>query len=359
MTLHDLGAAEPVAEDRSGARRFWFRLIDRFFESPLLFLVPIVLMMVLAGASVLRSESEYKSVGVLNVARETAIQQIQGSDNGIFVDTPAATVARDITELLGTEVFVQLLAERAGLSDALLAGDLTLDDIRATTTATPAGDTLLQIASTAPDPQGAYQLVTATIDSYREWNLNTTISQAKSAEAFYADLLESYGLRVDLAEDDLDDYLLANPEPVGRDRPAEEAIQIGRLNDAVVSAQDQYNTALTASEQARLLTQQAQTESEQRLKVVDVPQIPDAPESGLKAAVMSVAIFGILGGIISAVLLVLATLIDRKVRSAEDLSALLGLEVVGVIPKFEFEQAGGRKRKHAQRTGQPPSIEAA
>ncbi len=359
MTLHELGTAEAVGEDRSGARRFWFRLIDRFFQSPFLFLVPILVMIGLSAASVARSDSEYRSVGVLNVARETAIQQIQGGDNGIFVDTPAATVARDITELLGTEVFVQIVADRAGLTDALLAGDLTIDDIRATTTAIPAGDTLLQVASTAPDPQGAYQLATATIDSYREWNLNTTISQAKGAEAFYADLLESYDLRVSLAEKDLDDYLVANPEPVGRDRPAEETILIGRLNDAVVSAQEQYNTALTASEQARLLTQQAQTESEQKLKVVDVPQIPDAPESGLKAAVMSVAIFAILGAVISAILLVLATLADRKVRSADDLSAILGLEVVGVIPKFEMGQTGGRKRKHAQRSEQPPSIEAA
>jgi capsular polysaccharide biosynthesis protein len=357
MSMQDLASTEPATENRSSARRFWFRLIDRFFESPILFLIPIALLMALAVVSVSRSEKEYKSVGVLNIARETAIQQIQGDQNGLFVDTPAATVARDITELLGTEVFVQIVAERAGLSDALLRGDLSLDDIRETTTAVPAGDTLLQVASVAPDPQGAFQLVTATIESYREWNLNDTISQAKAAENFYADLVETYDVRVDITEKDLDDYLLTNPEPVGRDRPVEQIIQIERLNAAVTSAQEQYDSAITASEQARLITQQAQTESEQRLKVVDVPQIPDTPESGLKAAVLSIIIFGILGGMLSAVLLVLATLVDRKVRSADDLTVSLGLDVVALIPKFESDKPTGRSR--TRKGDRKPGLEAA
>lgn len=332
----------------SSGRRFWYRLIERFFQRRVLFLLPVILLTGLGVMSVSRGQSEYKSVGVLNVSTGSLLGElssVRGSQTFSY-ETPAATEARQINELLRTDVFVQIVAEAADLGDSLASGALTLDDIRLTTFAQADGDTLLAVTSTAPSSQGAYRLVTAAIDSYVDWRLQLAISDSSAAEKFYVDLLTSQGKRVDIAQKALNDYLIGNPEPPAPAvRDVEETLEIRRLDDALTRAQDQYDTWQGGAEQARLETQRAKSESDQRLRVVDPPQIPSNPEPALKKNIITMTIFIILGLMVAAACLILSTLADRKIRSQDDLESIPGLEVVGVIPRISTKQRNGRRAK--------------
>ena len=316
----------------------------------MLYLLPVILLTALGVLSVSRGDADYKSTGVLNVSTGSLLGElsnVRGSQSFSY-ETPAASEARQINELMRTDVFVQIVAEEADLGDSLAAGALTLDDIRATTVALADGDTLLAVSSTAPSAQGAYRLVTATIDSYVQWQLEASISDSAAAEKFYTDLLGSQDKRVDVAQKAFNDYLISHEAPVPpRERPVEETIELRRLDDALTRAQDQYDTWQTGAEQARLETQRAKSESDQRLRVVDPPQIPAAPEPALKKNVITITIFFILGLMVAAACLVLSTLADRKVRSQDDLESIPGLEVVGVIPRVHTKQRSGRRSKPA------------
>lgn len=346
---------------QSSGRRFWYRLIERFFQRRVLYLLPVILLAGLGVMSVSRSQSDFRSTGVLNVSTGTLLSDLSAvrGSNTYSYETPAASTARKINELLRTDVFVQIVAAEAGLEDALAAGALTLDDIRETTLAIADGDTLLAVSSTAPSAQGAYQLVNATIDSYIQWVLEVDISDSSAAEDFYIDLLNSYDQRVVVAQQALDQYLITHPAPrAPAVRSVEEELEIQRLNAALTRAQDQYDTAQTGAEQARLETQRAKSESNQKLKIVDPPQIPDAPEPALQKNVITIAIFTMLGLMVAAAFLILSTLADRKIRSQDDLETIPGLEVVGVIPKVHSKRGANRKAKAAT-DGAGPTIVAA
>jgi capsular polysaccharide biosynthesis protein len=71
---------------------------------------------------------------------------------------------------------------------------------------------------------------------------------------------------------------------------------------------------------------------EQRLRVVDQPRAPLAAEPRLRDAVMTVAIYAVLGTMIAIALLVLAAILDRTVRVPADIEARLGVEVLAIVP---------------------------
>jgi uncharacterized protein involved in exopolysaccharide biosynthesis len=186
------------------------------------------------------------------------------------------------------------------------------------------------------------------MDSYVKWQLDSSISDSNAAVKFYEQLLVAQDKRVNVAQDALNKYLVEHQAPPApRERPIEETIVINGLNDALTRAQEQYDDWQAGAEQARLETQRAISESDQRLRIVDPPQIPAAPEPTLKKNVLTAAIFFMLGLMVAAACLVLSTLADRKVRSQDDLESIPGLEVVGVIPRVRAKQRSGRRAKPA------------
>ena len=145
----------------------------------------------------------------------------------------------------------------------------------------------------------------------------------------------------------MNDYAAKHPGGPQEQRPLAEQVEIQQLTSAVTQAQSQYTTAQQKSEEARLATEQATTNASQRLRIIDQPKADPVPLSGLKKSVMTLVIFVFVGLLLSFAAVVLGTVLDRSLRTADDVEALLHLPVLAVVPdvrRSRCRPSGQRRR---------------
>ena len=99
-----------------------------------------------------------------------------------------------------------------------------------------------------------------------------------------------------------------------------------RAREQLVAAQDQLDAAKLRSDQAAAVV-------EQRIRVLDTPELPTAPTAGLRKAVISMMIFGVLGCVLSLASVVVAATLDRTIRVPGDVSSKFGVDVLAVVPE--------------------------
>src|SRR4051794_4207746 len=102
-------------------RRRGFHMAEAFFRRWPLFILPIVLLPAVGVLQARKTVADFKSTGVMDVVNNPLLGDLgnlqpSGSSS---LETPAAATARTIVELLGTDGFVDEVADRAGLKTAL------------------------------------------------------------------------------------------------------------------------------------------------------------------------------------------------------------------------------------------------
>jgi capsular polysaccharide biosynthesis protein len=146
-------------------------------------------------------------------------------------------------------------------------------------------------------------------------------------------LLVPYQKRLDDARSALATYVAAHPSAGSdADRPADEQVQIASLTEAVTRADDQLSTARSSLSSAQIANAQTTADVAQRLQVVDNPVKPLAPEPHRKKDALTLLMFIILGALVSSAALVVATLLDRSVRYADEVEAHLEVPVLAMVP---------------------------
>ena len=190
----------------------------------------------------------------------------------------------------------------------------------------------MSVGANTTDPVLSQRLATSTIDAFTQSVIDEDLSESAVAENFYEEVAQLYDGRVEEAKQALDDYLLEHPEPSVGARPAAEQTQVDRLSDAVERVEVQYLDALSKAEDARLITEQARVDIAQRLRVIDPPQLPSVPMSGMRAAAMTIATFLVLGLMLSAGTVVVAAFLDKSIQSPADVRANLGFKIVAPVP---------------------------
>ena len=118
--------------------------------------------------------------------------------------------------------------------------------------------------------------------------------------------------------------------------------EIQRLNDDVDQASTRYNETLAKGESARLTTEQTKSDIAQRLRVIDEPQLPQYPQPKLKAQVMGLAAFLVLGFLFSAGAVVVGTVLDHGLRFPADVKSRLGMRALAVVPEVKLGRALAR-----------------
>jgi capsular polysaccharide biosynthesis protein len=106
------------------------------------------------------------------------------------------------------------------------------------------------------------------------------------------------------------------------------------LTTAVSQAQTHVTNAGQKIEEAKLNTQQATDQTTQGLQVVDPAEVPNAPQALRRAQIFAVAVYLMLGLLIVVLMLFVSTLLDRAVRSADDIDLATGLAVVATVPSI-------------------------
>jgi len=335
------------------------RLLETFFRRWWLYLLPVALLVAGGIALSLRSGSGYQAVGVVDVSKGTLLSEltsIRGEQFGY--DTPATSTARTLNSLLRTDNFIEAVAKRAGVTTALKTGELTSLQIRDSIAVSADGDNLLSVVSTTSNPELSARLARATIDSFIEYRLAGDVSESKAAEQFFNTQLSTYQQQLDAAQKALADYAAAHPGGPQDERPLAEQVEIDRLKSAVTEAQAPYASAQGKSDEARLATEQAASDVNERLRVIDEPSVPGAPVPRLKSMVITLALFTIVGSLVAFGAVVLASTLDRTMRSPEDVEDIFGLPVLTVVPESRTSRTERRASKDADQEAAAPARRA-
>jgi capsular polysaccharide biosynthesis protein len=325
------------------------RLLESFFRRWWLYLVPVVLLAVVGFMSVSGTKKVFQASGTFNVENSTILSTLSGDNNQTNgFDTPAATTSKRINATLQTEQFIKDIATRAGIDGALANGTITPGWIRSSLSAAPNGSNLVRVVAANQDPAVAQRLAQATIDAFIQSIIDSASSQSTAAISFFDNLISTYETNVATAQAALDDYVRAHPAPAIGTRPEDEQAEVTRLNAVLTQAQGNYNGALSKRQDAQLSTEQTKADVGERLRLIDAPQLPSAPQARLKSMVFGFATFLAVGVLLSIGAVVLATVLNHSLQTAADVKERLGVRLLAVVP-----DTSGRRPPKAKVAKQP------
>jgi uncharacterized protein involved in exopolysaccharide biosynthesis len=316
-------------------RRVILNILEAFFRRPWLYLLPLLLFSILGASTAMSTTEQFSSVGTMNATSGSLFSELTQSANqpGFGFSTPASVTASNLNQLLRTEEFQREVADRADLTEALDGGFFDLGDIYRSTSAYDDGDNLVRVQSTTGDPQLSEKFATAAIAAFIQWQIDRDVGESTTAERILESQVAAAEERLDAAQNELDTYFVENQVGPEGERPLAQQLQIDRLSNAAQRAEDHYVAQVDRLDEAKLTTAQTKTVVESRLRLVDEPTFPLAPEPRLRKAVMTFAVFIVLGLIISTALVVLVAALDRTIRVPNDVEAKFGLDVLAVVPE--------------------------
>ncbi|NJM04948.1 lipopolysaccharide biosynthesis protein [Candidatus Gracilibacteria bacterium] len=331
------------------------RILESYFRHRWLYLVPLVLMTAVAGAYIFTSERDYLSSGTMYVQTRTLLSTLSGDKASYSYRTPAQITSNEIRELLQTEAFVRSAIQQTSLESRMSSGPDTVEETLKHFTdavwATPAGDNLIVFGATDKDPTLAQQMANALVNTYIQWNKNSGRQESVVAQTFFADLITPYQRELDSARQELRDYLRKHPLPVRGERPAEEQLEIDRMQSAVNEASDRLSSALEKEEAARLSMKKSDSITDQAYTVVDAPQVPLKPNTSLRSLAIEGAIFATIGAVLSLAAVLGGALMDRSFRFPLDVHHGLNLPVLAMVPQVKTPRRKRTPAPEKQRKG--------
>ncbi len=312
------------------------RTLESYFRHRWLYLLPIILMWAVAVVFIFR-EPLYLARGILYVEQESYLSSlISIRDQAYSFDTPANQTSQEISELLQTDSFVRAVIQQTGLEafmdDGETVVDRTMDDVREAVWTDAPGQNQVRVAAAYKDPQIAYDLVNAVIDNYTQWKINANRVESVTAQAFFDDLLGKYQSDLETARGELENYLIAHPEPVRGSRPDVEALAIERLRSDLEFANSRYVETLRLKEDADLALTQVESNVRQTYYFIDAPRVPEVPETSLSDIATQLIIFTVVGVVLSAVGIIGSMLLDRSLRFPIDVQYGVNLPVIASVP---------------------------
>lgn len=343
-------------------RLVMLRILESYFRHRWLYLLPIVLMTALGVVFVLLTKPTYTAKGVLYVETQSYLATLTDlrESGASWWTTPAESVNQEISELLQTDAFIRAIIQRTSLEEEMDGGsavvDALIEETRRNVWPSPLGNNQLQVNAVHEDPEIAYQIVTAVIEGYLQWRVNADLAESEVAQSFFSDLIETYSVNLAAAREAMRDYVEAHPVPLRGDRPAEEAMEISRLQGEIDLAASRYATALDKEEETRLAMAQIESDARQTYFLIDAPTIPDTPDTSLRKLALSGGIFTVVGVFLSAGLIVGVALIDRSFRFPIDVINRLDLPVLTMVPEATIPSANAERQPAANTSAKAASA---
>ncbi|MBE0697221.1 MAG: lipopolysaccharide biosynthesis protein, partial [Anaerolineaceae bacterium] len=154
------------------------RFLENYYRHRWLYLLPTLIMIVVAAVSIATEKPQYISHGNVFVQKQSllaSLNSVRSNDNTWWV-SPAQTTANEINELLRTDAFIRAVIHSTDL-EAKMSQDTTSVEDTITKTrkniwVTTLGDNQVQVNAGFELPQIAEQAVSAVIESYIQWQIN-------------------------------------------------------------------------------------------------------------------------------------------------------------------------------------------
>ena len=326
------------------------RLMESYFRHRWLYLIPILIMGVAAFVSFSTAKPSYISDGVLFVQKESLLAMLTSvKDSSYTWQTPATLTVGELKELIQTDSFMRAVIQNTDLEENMSGGQeavkKTIEDVRKDVWVIALGDNQVRVGAVQEQPQIAYQLVTGIIDTFLKWKINADRTESEAAHEFFTALILKYKGEVDLARQNLADYLISHPAPIKGERDSIEQLEIDRLMAELTLAQARYASALDKDEDAQLATAQAEGDVLQSYVLLDSPILPEKPDVSLKQIAINLGVFLGVGLFFSVLGIVGAAFLDRSLRFPVDVWHGVQLPVlasVSSIPPLSIKV----KKKH-------------
>ena len=333
-----VGGATVLDERRARNIDFTPRLVDQFFRRWIWYVLPVVLLAIVGVRAASNVSQDFVSRGTLSASSNPLVDtpEVRGGSIGAF-ESPAAGITRLINEQLRSDAFVEGIADRAGLASALESGLISTAVIRQQVSANAQGENLLTVQASWSDPETAFQLVDATINNYLDLVSETVAIDSVEAIDFWTGIQSAAQQRADEAEANLRAYTQALPELAeGEQRAPEQEFELSRLNATLDEALGGVSSAQNSIDAAKLNVDQSKSQAGRQLRVIDPPQVAAAPESSAFEKLSTVALFTLLGLLISGLALVVTTLADHSVRSTAQLELASGVGSTTIVPRSKL-----------------------
>lgn len=327
------------------------RLTESYFRHRWLYLLPVVIMSAVAVAFMMTATPKYVANGVLYVQQESylaTLTAVRNNQDSWWV-SPAQATTNDLNELMQTNAFIRAMINQTKLESEMSKGDQAVGDLIAETRNSlrifPLGDNQVVISSSSEDPEVASQLVNGVIESYVQWQVNIQRAESEAALAFFTDVLKTYEASLEAARDEMRQYLEANPEPLRGDRAGIEQIEIQRLQSNIDLLAARQANALDKEENARLSLAQLESDIRQTYLLIDAPDMPEEPDVSLRELALRMAIFVVVGVMLSFGAVAGGALLDRSLRLPVDVERSLELPLLALIPDTSTSRSRFLRRK--------------
>ena len=316
------------------SRNAILRLADSFFKRWFLYLLPFLLLLGIGAATAAQSKSRYLSEGVMYVESQTLLANLtKARDTPASYRTPSSIATDQLSSLKRTDGFMKRVVDGAKLTAEVKSGVITVNKLRSSISIFAEGDNLVHVRALSEDARGAALLASSTIESFRRFVIDANVAESTAAKTFLDTLVISYQKDVEIAHQALDDFVVSKPEADVAKRSLADQIEFERLVAASAADEARLAAAINKREDARLATEQTTSDVSQRLRVVDPPVIPMAPEASRKQAVLSTALLAFLGLFLSGAATVAGAASDRSIRFASDVTERLRVPVLAVLHK--------------------------
>ncbi len=331
------------------------RLLESYFRHRWLYFLPIIIMAGIATYVFLDTKPVYISRGVLYVQKESLLSTLTTvRDDGFTWVTPADATVSEIEELLETDAFVSAVLQQTDI-EANKKPDQDLDDLidelrDSLWVQTLGKNNLVLIGVALEEPEVTKQAVDAVTNSYLQWKINADREDSVAAQVFFVDLIEQRKAGLDEARSAMRTYLEQHPQPLRGERPDIEKLEVSRLQSEMDLSEKRLNDVLEKEENARLATNQAESDVRQTYFVIDAPKLPDQPEISTSDALVGPIILVVVGIILSIVAIIGSSLIDRSFRFPIDVRHGIDLPVLAQVPDVRA------KRRWWQRGNSEESV---
>jgi capsular polysaccharide biosynthesis protein len=332
------------------ARLLFLRFLESYYRHRWLYLLPLLLMAGVAALYFFTAKPTYIVRGVLYVQQQSLLASLTSLRNdGFSVLTPAEATAQEMTDLLQTDSFIRALIQQTSLEATLGQGDMTvgetIEEVRKAVWVETQGANQVRTFAAWEEPTIAYQLATASLESFIQWRINADRQESEVAQAFFAELIEQYRGDLELARTDLQSYLAAHPEQLRGKRPEVEQLEIDRLRAAVDLSQQRYSSVLAKDEDARLAMAQSESDARQTYLLIDSPTMPLEPETSLRKLALNMLIYLALGLILSIVAAAGGALLDRTLTFPIDARDRLDMPVLAMVPEARATRHSKRQER--------------
>lgn len=364
------------------------RYLETLFRYKLLFLIPVIIIPVIALLAAFYGAREYQVEASLWVEPVPFLQPgaLSGGTTKLAVNAPQAAAMQ---EQLSTEAFRRDMMDRTGLTLAIQGGKwpvptkaqkqvrelgLTqvpgvrsvlkimglvipsdqatnlsngLTMIRDSMKVAAVGNNLVKITYKGQEPLLGKRLIEEAISLHDEKAQVMRTQEARQVIDFYTRQLAIHQDAVTQTGIALQQYLETHPDPpIGQTRPPVEQREMDGLKRNLAAAQSLFDSTQRTLETVRVTSEAAVSNLNTTLQVVDAPREPNTAAFTRRYITMMVLLgfgLGVLAGLLP---ILLMTWLDNRLRSRDEIEQALPVPLIVQLPVFP--QKAGQERDVAR-----------